>query len=134
MIGLMTFVIIYLDDILVYSPDKQTHTQHVMKVLKRLHDHQWYCKLKKCDFAQTRVEYLGHFISNGTISIDPCKTQAVTYWKIPFQKPHRSTKLSWSSWILLQVYTSFLVIKQNHYMNSLIKILNLYSKINIQML
>ena len=79
------FVIVYLDDILVYSPDKQMYSQHVMKVLKRLHDHQWYCKLKKCDFAQTRVEYLGHFISNGIISIDPCETQAVTDWKTPFK-------------------------------------------------
>ena len=79
------FVIVYLDDILVYSPTQETHKQHVSKVLTRLQQHQWYCKLKKCDFAQTQVEYLGHFITNGTINIDPSKTQAMMDWPTPFK-------------------------------------------------
>ena len=65
------FVIVYLDDILIYSPTIQLHHQHLDIVLSRLASNQWYCKLKKCDFAQTSVEYLGHIISNGTIAIDP---------------------------------------------------------------
>ena len=79
------FVIVYLDDILIYSPDITTHKQHLHQVLQRLHDNKWYCKLKKCDFAQTSVEYLGHIISNGTIAIDKDKMQAVADWPTPFK-------------------------------------------------
>ena len=79
------FVIVYLDDILIYSPDITTHKQHLHQVLQRLHDNKWYCKLKKCDFAQTSVEYLGHIISNGTIAIDKDKMKAVAKWPTPFK-------------------------------------------------
>ena len=79
------FVIVYLDDILVYSPTQEKHTRHVLRVLQRLNDNQWYCKLKKCEFAQTSIEYLGHIISKGTIAIDPEKMKAVQEWPIPFK-------------------------------------------------
>ena len=79
------FVIVYLDDILIYSKDKKTHVQHVERVLDRLREHKWFCKLKKCDFAETRVEYLGHIISHGTIAIDDTKMKAVREWKTPFK-------------------------------------------------
>ena len=72
------FVIVYLDDILIYSSTLQQHKEHLDIVLSRLTQHHWYCKLKKCDFAQTSVEYLGHIISNGTIAIDPDKMKTVT--------------------------------------------------------
>ena len=79
------FVIVYLDDILIYSPDQSSHRQHLDLVLQRLLQQQWYCKLKKCNFAETTVEYLGHIISRGTISIDPDKMKAVTEWNPPFK-------------------------------------------------
>ena len=79
------FFIVYLDDILIYSPTLQKHKTHLDIVLRRLTQHQWYCKLKKCDFAQTSVEYLGHIISNGTIAIDPDKMKTVTQWATPFK-------------------------------------------------
>ena len=72
------FVIVYLDDILIYSSTQQLYTQHLYQVLQRLVDNKWYCKIKKCQFAQTSIEYLSHIISHGTISIDPEKMKAVT--------------------------------------------------------
>ena len=77
------FVIVYLDDILIYSATLELHRRHIDIVLSRLSSHQWYCKAKKCSFAQTSIEYLGHIISNGTLSIDPSKMHTVTQWRTP---------------------------------------------------
>ena len=79
------FVIVYLDDILIYSPTLDQHYEHVSRVLQRLSEHKWYCKLFKCDFAATEIEYLGHIISNGTISIDHSKLKALTEWPLPMK-------------------------------------------------
>ena len=79
------FVIVYLDDILIYSRTRELHLHHVKLVLERLAQHQWYCKLKKCEFAQTSVEYLGHIISQGKIEIDPRKMETVRDWPTPFK-------------------------------------------------
>ena len=79
------FVIVYLDDILIYSESLEQHHEHVNRVLQRLSDNKWYCKLKKCDFASRHVEYLGHIISNGTIAIDKSKLKAILEWPVPFK-------------------------------------------------
>ena len=82
------FVIVYLDDILIYSRSQSDHIQHVRQVMQKLLDHQWICKLKKCDFATKSVEYLGHIVSDGRIAIDPDKMKAVANWPIPFKNLH----------------------------------------------
>ena len=79
------FVIVYLDDILIYSPTIEKHYEHVNLVITALHKDKWYCKLSKCDFATTRVEYLGHFIENGTIAIDKTKMDAIIKWQTPMK-------------------------------------------------
>ena len=79
------FVIVYLDDILIYSESLEQHHDHVTRVLQRLCDNKWYCKLKKCDFASRHVEYLGHIISDGTIAIDKSKLKAILEWPVPFK-------------------------------------------------
>ena len=56
--------------------------------MQKLLDHQWICKLKKCDFATKSVEYLGHIVSDGRIAIDPDKMKAVTDWPVPFKNLH----------------------------------------------
>ncbi|QRW23228.1 Retrotransposable element Tf2 protein [Rhizoctonia solani] len=76
-------VIIYLDDILIYSKDDASHTEHVHKVLKRLMDNQLFCKALKCMFHVTSVEYLGIIVSDKGFSLDKLKIQAVQEWPVP---------------------------------------------------
>ncbi|KAF8748062.1 hypothetical protein RHS01_11083 [Rhizoctonia solani] len=76
-------VIIYLDDILIYSKDDATHTQHVHEVLRRLMDNQLFCKASKCTFHVTSVEYLGIIVSDKGFSLDKLKIQAVQEWPTP---------------------------------------------------
>ncbi|KAF8761144.1 hypothetical protein RHS01_00185 [Rhizoctonia solani] len=76
-------VIIYLDDILIYSKDDASHTQHVHKVLRRLMDNQLFCKASKCTFHVTSVEYLGIIVLDKGFSLDKLKIQAVQEWPTP---------------------------------------------------
>ncbi len=77
------FVVVYLDDILVYSKDLESHIEHVKKVLRRLQDAQLFVKLEKCQFHVQEVEFLGYILSNEGISMDPKKVEAITSWPIP---------------------------------------------------
>ncbi|KAF8749285.1 hypothetical protein RHS01_10208 [Rhizoctonia solani] len=76
-------VIIYLDDILIYSKDDATHTKHVHEVLKRLMNNQLFCKASKCTFHVTSVEYLGIIVLDKGFSLDKLKIQAVQEWPVP---------------------------------------------------
>ncbi|QRW23943.1 Retrotransposable element Tf2 protein [Rhizoctonia solani] len=76
-------VIIYLDDILIYSKDDASHTQHVHKVLRRLMENQLFCKASKCTFHVTSVEYLGIIVSDKGFSLDKLKIQAIQEWPTP---------------------------------------------------
>ena len=69
-------VIVYLDDILIYSRNEYDHYAHLHDVFTRLSSNKWYCKLSKCHFGQPSIEYLGHIIHHGTINIDPDKMKA----------------------------------------------------------
>ncbi|KAF8703952.1 hypothetical protein RHS03_06141, partial [Rhizoctonia solani] len=76
-------IIIYLDDILIYSKDDASHTQHVHEVLKRLMENQLFCKASKCTFHVTSVEYLGIIVLDKGFSLDKLKIQAVQEWPTP---------------------------------------------------
>ncbi|KAF8696468.1 hypothetical protein RHS03_07867, partial [Rhizoctonia solani] len=76
-------VIIYLDDILIYSKDDASHTQHVHEVLRRLMENQLFCKASKCTFHVTSMEYLGIIVSDKGFSLDKLKIQAVQEWLVP---------------------------------------------------
>ncbi|KAF8675482.1 hypothetical protein RHS04_06701 [Rhizoctonia solani] len=76
-------VIIYLDNILIYSKNEADHTQHVHKVLRRLMDNQLFCKVSKCTFHVTSVEYLGIIVLDKGFSLDKLKIQAVQEWPTP---------------------------------------------------
>jgi hypothetical protein len=71
------FVIVFLDDILVYSKLEEEHKQHLRMVLQVLREHQLYAKLSKCLFYQRQIHYLGHIISEEGIGVDPEKVKAI---------------------------------------------------------
>jgi hypothetical protein len=71
------FVIMFIDDILVYSENKKDHAEHLRIVLTRLEDHHLYAKFSKCEFWLKTVLFLGHVLSENGISVDPSKVQEV---------------------------------------------------------
>ena len=83
MLELDKFVIVFIDDILVYSENEQDHEEHLIIVLTRLRDHQLYAKFSKCEFWLKTVPFLGHVLSENGISVDPSKVQEVMDWKAP---------------------------------------------------
>jgi hypothetical protein len=74
---------VFLDDILIYSPSLEAHLEHVKLVLGKLREHQLYMKRSKCSFAQQKLEYLGHIISVEGVSTDPKKTADMLNWPVP---------------------------------------------------
>ena len=78
-----TFVIVFIDDILVYSENEEQHKEHLRIVLKTLQDNQLYAKFSKCEFWLDKVMFLGHVISKDGIAVDPAKVEAVIDWKQP---------------------------------------------------
>jgi hypothetical protein len=77
------FVVVFIDDILIYSKTPEDHTKHLHVILQRLRDHHLYAKFSKCEFCLDTVKFLGHTISGDGISIDPSKVQEVMDWKPP---------------------------------------------------
>jgi hypothetical protein len=77
------FVVVFIDDILVYSKNEEEHAGHLHVVLQCLREHHLYAKLLKCDFWLKEIKFLGHTISQAGIVIDPDKVQEVMNWKPP---------------------------------------------------
>lgn len=77
------FVVVYLDDILIFSRSRAENVDHVRMVLQRLREHQLYAKLEKCLFFQTSIEFLGRIVSPKGVAMDPCKVEAVVRWQAP---------------------------------------------------
>ena len=70
-------VINFIDDILIYSKDEESHRKHLRAVLERLREHKLYVKLSKCSFWQKSIGFLGHIVSDQGISVDPEKIRAI---------------------------------------------------------
>ena len=77
------FVIVFIDDILIYSASREEHEQHLWIVLETLRKHQLYAKFAKCEFWLTQVAFLRHVISGKGIVVDPSKVEAIRNWPQP---------------------------------------------------
>src|SRR3954466_4325744 len=77
------FVVVYLDDILVFSKNEEEHAEHLCLVLEKLREHQLYAKFSKCEFWLPEVTYLGHVISKDGIVVNPERVQAILDWTPP---------------------------------------------------
>ncbi|KAA0039461.1 Ty3/gypsy retrotransposon protein [Cucumis melo var. makuwa] len=80
---LRKFVLVFFDDILVYSRNEEEHALHLRKVLAVLRQHELYANQKKCHFAQEKIEYLGHVISGEGVAVDPEKIKVISDWPQP---------------------------------------------------
>eukprot|EP01018_Ginkgo_biloba_P010851 Gb_36546 [translate_table: standard] len=80
---LRKFVLVFLDDILVYSRNWEDHTNHLDKVLQILEDNHLFAKRSKCEFGKGELEYLGHIISGEGVKVDPKKIQSILDWPVP---------------------------------------------------
>jgi hypothetical protein len=80
---LYKFVVVFIDDILIYSKSKAEHAKHLRIVLQRLRDYKLYAKFSKCEFWLDSVKFLGHTISKDGISMDPSEVQEFMDWKPP---------------------------------------------------
>jgi hypothetical protein len=77
------FLMVFIDDILIFSKNEEEHDEYLHLVLQKLRENQLYTKLNKCGFWLKEVSFLGHIISEGGIFIDPSKASDVLSWNIP---------------------------------------------------
>ncbi|XP_074355927.1 putative mitochondrial protein AtMg00860 [Apium graveolens] len=77
------FVIVFIDDILVYSKSMEEHDEHLRVVSETLRNNKLYAKYKKCEFWLDQVTFLGHIVSADGIKVDPAKVEAITNWPRP---------------------------------------------------
>jgi hypothetical protein len=77
------FVVVFIDDILIYYQSEEEHVNHLKMVLQRLREHQLYAKLSKCEFWINEVLFLGHIINKDGLTVDPKKMVDILNWKAP---------------------------------------------------
>jgi hypothetical protein len=77
------FVVVFIDDIMIFSKNEEEHDEHLRLVLQKLRENQLYAMQRKCEFWLKEVSFLGHIISEGGISVDPSKVKSVLSWNTP---------------------------------------------------
>ncbi|GBG70576.1 hypothetical protein CBR_g6703 [Chara braunii] len=100
---LAKYVLVYLDNILVYSRTLEEHLGHLRDVLDRLRQHGFYAKLSKCRFTQHKVDFLGHYVSDQGLHMDDAKITAIAEWPVPTSAKQLRSFLS-----LISYYSNFI--------------------------
>jgi hypothetical protein len=77
------FVVVFIDDILIYSQSKDEHEEHLRQVLQILRENKLYANPSRCEFWLDKVNFLGHVISKEGIAVNPAKIEIVLAWKQP---------------------------------------------------
>ena len=82
------WLVIYMDDLLIFSPDEETHRERTKRILQCMKELDLHLKLEKCCFATTEVEYLGMIVKPGQLAMDPVKLDSITSWPTPEKVKH----------------------------------------------
>ena len=77
------FVVVFIDDILIYSKNEEEHEEHLRIVLETLRQEKLFAKREKCEFWLKSISFLGHIVSAAGVSVDPSKIEAVKEWPVP---------------------------------------------------
>jgi hypothetical protein len=77
------FVVVYIDDILIYSSSLEEHAEHLCKMFQRLRENKLYAKLEKCEFGVTEVDFLGHRVTQEGLMMDNHKVKTILDWEPP---------------------------------------------------
>ena len=107
MMELDVCVVVFIDDILVYSKNEEEHAKHLRIILDRLQEHQLYAKFSKCQFWLKEVSFLGHILSAKGVAVDPSKVQEVLEWKSPTSS-YGDSEFSRISGLLPPIHSRFL--------------------------
>jgi hypothetical protein len=110
------FVMVFIDDILVYSKNEKEHEGHLRIVLQRFCDHQLYAKYNKCEFLLGEVPFLGHMISSERIFMYPHKVRNVLDWKPP--RTASGLQFPQIGWLLSKIHLELLPDCQTHHLSS----------------
>jgi hypothetical protein len=94
------FVVVFINDILIYSKNDSDHEEHLRMVLQKLRDNQLYAKYSKCEFWLDEIPFLGHIIPKDRLSVDPTKVTKIVGWKIPSSVTEVQSFLGFTSYYL----------------------------------
>ena len=89
------FVVVFVDDILIYSKSEEEHVGHLRVVLQALKDHQLYAKFSNYEFWLIEVRFLGHVVSTSSVSVDPKKVEVFMSWEISSQFSRCAVSWDW---------------------------------------